>query len=95
MFATIAALLQRVITFSQPAPYLVTINSLLVIPKWQALFYLMVDIAALPEIGKNIVQPNTKMLFIEFPSNPGLEITHLEWLVKLPKKYMGGFNLSG
>jgi len=31
------------------------------------------------------IQPNTKMVFVETPSNPGLEIIDLEWLGKLAK----------
>jgi len=32
-------------------------------------------------------QPNTKMIFVETPSNPALDIIDLEWLGKLSKKH--------
>lgn len=34
-----------------------------------------------------LLQPNTKMLFIETPSNPGLEIIDLEWAGKFAKAH--------
>jgi O-succinylhomoserine sulfhydrylase len=33
------------------------------------------------------IQPNTKMIFVETPSNPGIDIIDLEWLGKLAKKH--------
>src|SRR6187551_680740 len=33
------------------------------------------------------IQPNTKMIFVETPSNPALDIIDLEWLGKLAKKH--------
>jgi O-succinylhomoserine sulfhydrylase len=33
------------------------------------------------------IQPNTKMIFVETPSNPALDIIDLEWLGKLAEKY--------
>ena len=33
------------------------------------------------------IQPNTKMIFVETPSNPALDLLDLEWLGKLAKKY--------
>ncbi len=33
------------------------------------------------------IQPNTKMIFAETPSNPGLDIIDLEWLGNLAKKH--------
>ncbi|MBU0697521.1 MAG: aminotransferase class I/II-fold pyridoxal phosphate-dependent enzyme [Bacteroidetes bacterium] len=33
------------------------------------------------------IQPNTKMIFLETPSNPGLELVDLEWLCKIKEKY--------
>lgn len=33
------------------------------------------------------IQPNTKFIFLESPSNPGLELVDLEWLGGLKKKY--------
>src|SRR5690606_18252767 len=33
-----------------------------------------------PENWKNALRPNSKMIFIETPSNPGLELIDLKWL---------------
>ncbi len=40
-----------------------------------------------PERWESLIQPNTKMIFVETPSNPGLDIIDLEWLGKLAKKH--------
>ena len=45
-----------------------------------------VDIADPGSWEKNI-QPNTKMIFVETPSNPALDIIDLEWLGKLAAKH--------
>jgi O-succinylhomoserine sulfhydrylase len=39
------------------------------------------------ENWKNAVTPNTKILFIETPTNPGIEILDLEWLGKFAKQH--------
>ena len=39
-----------------------------------------------PEEWESLIQPNTKMIFVETPSNPGLDIIDLEWLGILAKK---------
>lgn len=39
------------------------------------------------EQWENGIQPNTKMIFVETPSNPGIDIIDLEWLAKLAKKH--------
>lgn len=36
---------------------------------------------------EQLIQPNTKMIFIETPSNPGLEIIDLEYIAKLANAY--------
>jgi O-succinylhomoserine sulfhydrylase len=36
---------------------------------------------------ENGIRPNTKMIFVETPSNPGIDIIDLEWLGKLAKKH--------
>ncbi len=38
-----------------------------------------------PEKWESMIQPNTKMIFVETPSNPGLDIVDLEYLGKLAK----------
>lgn len=40
-----------------------------------------------PETWEQMIQPNTKMIFIETPTNPGLDILDLEALGKLAKKH--------
>lgn len=40
-----------------------------------------------PEEWEKAIQPNTKIIFLESPSNPGLELVDLEWLGSLKKKY--------
>ena len=43
--------------------------------------------AANPEDVERAIQPNTKMIFLETPSNPGLELVDLEWLCKIKVKH--------
>lgn len=43
--------------------------------------------AAHPEDLEKAIQPNTKMIFLETPSNPGLELVDLEWLCKIKEKH--------
>jgi O-succinylhomoserine sulfhydrylase len=40
-----------------------------------------------PEIWESKIQPNTRMIFVETPSNPALDLIDLEWLGKLAKKH--------
>ncbi len=40
-----------------------------------------------PEKIESLIQPNTKMIFVESPSNPGLDIIDLEHLGNLANKY--------
>jgi len=40
-----------------------------------------------PDEWEKKIQPNTKMIFVETPSNPALDIIDLEWLGKLAKKH--------
>ncbi len=40
-----------------------------------------------PETWESLIRKNTKMIFVETPSNPGLDIIDLEWLGKLSKKH--------
>lgn len=44
------------------------------------------DIGA-PETWEGKIQPNTKMIFVETPSNPALDLLDLEWLGKLAAKH--------
>jgi O-succinylhomoserine sulfhydrylase len=40
-----------------------------------------------PFAWESMIQPNTKMIFVETPSNPALDIIDLEWLGKLADKH--------
>lgn len=40
-----------------------------------------------PETWEKLIQKNTRMIFVETPSNPGLDIIDLEWLGELAKKH--------
>ncbi len=40
-----------------------------------------------PEEWEAAIRPETKMIFLETPSNPGLELVDLEWLGKFKEKY--------
>ena len=56
-----------------------------VLPKW-GITSTYAD-AARPEEWESLIQENTKMIFIETPSNPQLELIDLEWLGKLAHKH--------
>lgn len=55
------------------------------LPKWN-IEYTFFDINK-PETWESLIQPNTKMLFAETPSNPGLVLIDLEFLCALGKKH--------
>jgi O-succinylhomoserine sulfhydrylase len=40
-----------------------------------------------PESWEDLIQKNTKMIFVETPSNPGLDIIDLQWLGALANKH--------
>ena len=40
-----------------------------------------------PQDWEGLIKPNTKMIFVETPSNPGIDIIDLEFLAGLAKKY--------
>jgi O-succinylhomoserine sulfhydrylase len=40
-----------------------------------------------PETWESKIQPNTRMIFVETPSNPALDLIDLEWLGKLAAKH--------
>jgi O-succinylhomoserine sulfhydrylase len=48
--------------------------------------YTYADITA-PETWESKIQPNTRMIFVETPSNPALDIIDLSWLGKLAAKH--------
>lgn len=46
-----------------------------------------IGIDASPEAWEAAVQPNTKMVFVETPSNPALDLIDLEWLGQFTKSH--------
>jgi O-succinylhomoserine sulfhydrylase len=56
-----------------------------ILPEW-GIDYTYVDIKH-PELWEAAIQPNTKMIFAETPSNPALDFIDLEWLGKLANKH--------
>ncbi len=54
-------------------------------PKW-GISHTYADINK-PEEWEALIQPNTKMIFVETPSNPGLDLIDLEWLGQLAEKH--------
>lgn len=79
MFGSIASLLQQGDHVLASRSLFGSTHQLLtrVFPKW-GITSTYGDISDI-ENWEKLVQPNTKMLFIETPSNPGLEIIDLEW----------------
>lgn len=57
-----------------------------ILVKW-GITYTYVDASAPKETWEAAIQPNTKMIFLETPSNPGLEIVDLEMIGELTKKH--------
>ncbi|MBN8790053.1 MAG: aminotransferase class I/II-fold pyridoxal phosphate-dependent enzyme [Terrimonas sp.] len=41
----------------------------------------------MPETWEALIRPNTKMIYVETPTNPGLDIVDMEWLGALAKKH--------
>lgn len=82
MFGSIAALLQQGDHILASRSLFGSTHQLLtrVFPKW-GITSTYGDISDISNWEK-LIQPNTKMIFIETPSNPGLEIIDLEWIGK-------------
>ncbi|MFZ4621730.1 MAG: trans-sulfuration enzyme family protein [Bacteroidota bacterium] len=57
----------------------------MILPKW-GITHTYADIDK-PETWEGLIQPNTKMIFIETPSNPALDIIDLSWIGGLAKKH--------
>ncbi|MGQ0827418.1 MAG: trans-sulfuration enzyme family protein [Bacteroidota bacterium] len=55
------------------------------LPRW-GITYTYAD-ANKPETWEGLIQKNTKMIFVETPSNPGLDIIDLQWLGNLANKH--------
>ncbi|GAB3270220.1 O-succinylhomoserine sulfhydrylase [Larkinella harenae] len=62
-----------------------------ILTKW-GITYTYVDATATEAEWEAAIQSNTKMVYLETPSNPGLELVDLEMLARLKKKY--GFILN-
>src|SRR5690606_2897962 len=56
-----------------------------ILPKW-GISNTYVD-ASRPDDWEQAIQPNTRMISLETPSNPGLELIDLEWVAKFKEKY--------
>ncbi|RAJ37469.1 trans-sulfuration enzyme family protein [Pedobacter cryoconitis] len=56
-----------------------------IFPKWN-ISYTYADLDN-KEQWENGIQPNTKVIFVETPSNPGIDIIDLEWIGQLAKKH--------
>jgi O-succinylhomoserine sulfhydrylase len=87
MFGSIASLLQQGDHILAARSLFGSTHQLLtrVFPKW-GITSTYGDISDFQNWEK-LVQTNTKMLFIETPSNPGLEIIDLEWAGKFSKAH--------
>lgn len=87
MFAAMASLLQQGDHILASRSLFGSTHQLLtrVFPKW-GITSSYGDISDYQNWDK-LVQPNTKMLFIETPSNPGLEIIDLEWAGKFAEAH--------
>ncbi|WP_119080216.1 trans-sulfuration enzyme family protein [Chitinophaga alhagiae] len=55
------------------------------LPKW-GIEHTYFDLTQ-PESVEALIRPNTKMIFVETPSNPGLDLIDLEALVKIAKRH--------
>lgn len=56
-----------------------------ILPRW-GITYTYADLDR-PESFEAAIQPHTKMIFVETPSNPALDLIDLEWLGKLADKH--------
>jgi O-succinylhomoserine sulfhydrylase len=63
-----------------------------IFPKW-GIEYSFADISA-PDTWEALIQPNTKMIMVETPSNPALDLIDLEWLGKLANKHQVLLNVD-
>jgi len=63
------------------------------LPRWN-ISHTYVDIHADLSIWEEAIQPSTKMIFVETPSNPGLDLLDLEALGKLAKQHQLLFNVD-
>jgi len=57
-----------------------------ILPRW-GITYTYLDASSPMEEWERNIRPNTKMIFIETPSNPALELIDIEVLAKIANKY--------
>ncbi|SMD02557.1 O-succinylhomoserine sulfhydrylase [Pedobacter africanus] len=88
-----AAIFTTFLTFLQSGDHVLSSRSVFgsthqllnnIFPKW-GISYTYADLDK-PEEWEQGIRPNTKMIFVETPSNPGIDIIDLEWLAGLAKK---------
>jgi O-succinylhomoserine sulfhydrylase len=96
-FATatgMAAVFASIMPFVQAGDHILTSSALFAsstriiqdfLPKW-GVTHTFFDIEK-PDTWEALIQPNTKMIFAETPSNPGLVLIDLEFLATLGKKH--------
>ena len=85
MFGSMAALLKQGDHILAARSLFGSTHQLLtqIFPRW-GITHTYADISRTQE-WESLIKPETKMIFVETPSNPGLEIIDLEWLGKLAK----------
>lgn len=88
-----AAIFTTFLTFLQSGDHVLSSRSVFgsthqllnnIFPKW-GISYTYADLDK-PEEWEKGIKPNTKMIFVETPSNPGIDIIDLEWLANLAKR---------
>ena len=96
-----AAMFVSIATFVSSGDHIVACRSVFgsthqiltsILPRW-GISHSYVDINA-PETWEAAFQSNTKMLFLETPSNPGLDVVDLEWAGKLAKRKGAWLNVD-
>ncbi|GAA5035381.1 O-succinylhomoserine sulfhydrylase [Marivirga lumbricoides] len=87
MFGSMAALLQQGDHILAARSLFGSTHQLLtqIFPRW-GITHTYADINRTHE-WESLIKPETKMIFVETPSNPGLEIIDLEWLGQLAKAH--------
>jgi len=89
-----AAIFTTFLTFLQSGDHVLSSRSVFgsthqllnnIFPKW-GISYTYADLDKLEQWEQGI-KPNTRMIFVETPSNPGIDIIDLEWLAALAKKH--------
>lgn len=87
MFGSLAALLRQGDHVLAARSLFGSTHQLLtqIFPRW-GITHTYADIDK-PESWESLIRPETKIIFVETPSNPGLEILNLEWLGQLAQAH--------